>query len=120
MELKALYEEIGGSYNDVKSRLMKDETIEKFVLMFLDDNSFENLEVAYNNKNYADAFRAVHTLKGLSKNFSFDRLSEATEMLTETLRKWETVPVDEALFEEQWKLVSKYYHEVVDAIGKYR
>ena len=38
------------------------------------------------NKNYEDAFRSAHTLKGVCQNFSFDRLYEVSNELTELLR----------------------------------
>ena len=38
------------------------------------------------NKNYEDAFRSAHTLKGVCQNLSFDRLYEVNNELTELLR----------------------------------
>ena len=38
------------------------------------------------NKNYEDAFRSAHTLKGVCQNLSFDRLYEVSNELTELLR----------------------------------
>ena len=39
-----------------------------------------------NDKNYEDAFRSAHTLKGVCQNLSFDRLYEVSHELTELLR----------------------------------
>lgn len=116
MQLKECYELFGGNYEDVKCRLMKDDMIKRFVIKFLSDQSYAQLDKAMEQKNYQDAFHASHTLKGLSKNFSFDRLSASTEVLTETLRKWESIPVDEELCDAQWKQVASDYKEVIDAI----
>ena len=116
MELEQCYESFGGSYQDVKSRLMKDELIQRLVIKFLADTSYERLAEAMEQKNFCDAVRAVHTLKGVSQNLSFDRLSHATEGLTETLRQWETIPVDEALCEAQFEQVTAEYQAVIDAI----
>ncbi len=38
--------------------------IKKFVLKFLDDNSYANLKEAIAAGNVEEAFRAAHTLKG--------------------------------------------------------
>lgn len=116
MQLEECYATFGGSYEDVKSRLMKDDLIKRLIIKFLADTSYDNLEKAMNEKNYGDAFRAVHTLKGVSQNLSFDVLSHSTEGLTESLRKWETVPVDEAVCQQQWKQVMEAYQTVTDAI----
>ncbi|MDD7642256.1 MAG: Hpt domain-containing protein [bacterium] len=116
MQIDACYAAFGGNYEDVKSRLMKDDLIKRLVIKFLADTSYERLAEAVAQKNHGDAFRAVHTLKGVSQNLSFDRLSQATEGLTETLRKWETIPVDEALCEAQFEQVTAEYQAVIGAI----
>lgn len=116
MELEQCYESFGGSYQDVKSRLMKDELIQRLVIKFLADTSYERLVAALEQSDYGEAFRAVHTLKGVSQNLSFDCLSRSTEELTETLRKWETVPVDVAKCTDQMRQVSADYAAVTDAI----
>ena len=116
MQIEECYESFGGNYQDVKSRLMKDELIQRLVIKFLADTSYETLAAAMEEKNYAAAFRAVHTLKGVSQNLSFDRLSSSTAAMTETLRKWESIPVDEELCAQQWQQVSADYKAVADAI----
>ena len=116
MQLEQCYASFGGNYQDVKSRLMKDELIQRLVIKFLADKSYENLSAAIGQKDYGEAFRAVHTLKGVSQNLSFDQMSRSTETLTETLRKWESVPVDEEACAQQFEQVSKDYAAVVDAI----
>ena len=48
--------------------------IQRFTLKFLEDQSYLQLKQALENKNYEDAFRSAHTLKGVCQNLSFDRL----------------------------------------------
>ena len=43
----------------------------KFVYKFLDDKSFHLLEVSMDNKDYTEALRAVHTLKGVCQESFF-------------------------------------------------
>lgn len=116
MQVKDCYESFGGSYEDVRSRLMKDELIQRLVIKFLADKSYENLSAAIEQENYGEAFRAVHTLKGVSQNLSFDRLSRSTEALTEALRKWESVPVDEKNCAQLFQKVTADYEAVTGAI----
>ena len=54
--------------------------------MFLEDQSYLQLKQALKDKNYEDAFRSAHTLKGVCQNLSFDRLYEVSHELTELLR----------------------------------
>ena len=86
MTVRECYEAIGGNYEDVLGRLQNEALIRKFTLKFLDDQSYLQLKQALENKNYEDAFRSAHTLKGISQNLSFDRLYEVSNELTELLR----------------------------------
>ena len=116
MKLEECYDSFGGNYQDVKSRLMKDELIRRLVIKFLADKNHENLAAAVEQKDYGTAFRAVHTLKGVSQNLSFDCLSRSTEALTEALRRWESEPVDEKKCEQLWQQVDVDYEAVAGAI----
>ncbi len=86
MTLKELYEEIGGDYHDIESRLRKEERIRKFVLLFLKDNSYQNFIQSMENGNVEEAFRAIHTLKGVCMNLSFHALYQISSKITEYLR----------------------------------
>ncbi len=86
MTIQECYEAIGGNYEDVLGRLHSEALIRKFALKFLDDKSYSQLKQALEDKNYEEAFRGAHTLKGVSQNLSFDRLYEVSQELTELLR----------------------------------
>ena len=63
---------------DVLGRLHSEAMIRRFTLKFLEDQSYLQLKQALENKNYEDAFRSAHTLKGVCQNLSFDRLYEVS------------------------------------------
>ena len=86
MTMRECYEAIGGNYENVLGRLHSEALIRKFTFMFLEDQSYLQLKQALNDKNYEDAFRSAHTLKGVCQNLSFDRLYEVSHELTELLR----------------------------------
>ena len=86
MELKEVYEKIGGDYDDVVRRLMGEKLVRKFLLKFLDDKSYADLERTLSEGDYKEAFRAAHTLKGVCQNLSFDALYQVSAALTESLR----------------------------------
>ena len=86
MTLQECYEAIGGNYEDVLKRLRSEVLIKKFTLKFLEDKSYSQLKQALEDKNFEDAFRAAHTLKGVCQNLSLDRLYEVSRDLTELLR----------------------------------
>ena len=86
MTIQECYEAIGGNYKDVLGRLQSEALIRRFTLKFLEDQSYLQLKQALENKNYEDAFRGAHTLKGVCQNLSFDHLYEVSNELTELLR----------------------------------
>ncbi len=119
MQLEECYQKFGGDYQDVKARLLNENMISRLVIKFLADPNYQNLCSALEEENYGEAFRAVHTLKGLSLNFSFGNLSTSSSSLTELLRHWDTVPVDRAVCEQLFSQVSADYRTVTEAIKEY-
>ena len=67
------------------------------------------------NKNYEDAFRGAHTLKGVCQNLSFDRLYEVSHELTELLRDGtgEQPGISEAM-----EKVTEVYERMIEEIKK--
>lgn len=86
MTLKECYNALEGDYNGVISRLMTEKLVQKFVVKFLADSSYENLIKDMNEKNYDEAFREAHTLKGVCQNLSFTKLYASSDAVTEALR----------------------------------
>lgn len=86
MTLKECYDALEGDFEGILSRLPSEKLVEKFALKFLADESFSALEKALGERDYEEAFRAAHTLKGVSANLSFTRLCDAVSGLTEQLR----------------------------------
>lgn len=86
MDLKQCYQQMGGDYTSVIERLRTERLVQKFVVKFLDDPSCGQLRDAVSAQNAEEAFRAAHTLKGVSQNLSFTRLYESSNALSEALR----------------------------------
>lgn len=86
MTVEQCYQAMGGDYEAATRRLMNDGLIEKFLSKFLADKSFADLCQAFEEKDYPKAFKAAHSLKGVSQNMGFDPLSLPTIELTEELR----------------------------------
>lgn len=114
MTIKECYEQFGGDYDDVFTRLQSEALIERFMNKFLDDKSMESLKSAVLNKQIEDAFKAAHTLKGVAGNLSYTNLQKAVSALTEQLRPCNDY-ADETLFAE----VVKQYDLVIKTIEEY-
>lgn len=117
MEIEKFYEAIGGNYEDALSRLMNDELVSKFVLKFKEQDYLPELEEAISSGDLEKVFFAVHTLKGVALNLSFEKLGEACVELTEYLRgdKKENAVMAEVV--SSFKKISVEYKKVIENIA---
>ncbi len=111
MIVRECYEQMGSNYDGVIERLGSERILTKFVIKFLNDPSFGELESGLKEGDGEKAFRAAHTLKGICMNLGFDPLYEVSAKLTEVLRGGKTDGSEE-LFAE----VKKQYDELTDMI----
>ena len=111
MTLQECYAAMGGNYEDAISRLRSERLVLKFVLKFLNDGSYGLLCQSMKEKNYEEAFRAAHTIKGVCQNLSITKLQDSSSRLCESLRDGYT-PEADALMEE----TSADYRQAVEAI----
>lgn len=118
MDVKDCYRELEGNYEDALSRLMNDTLIEKFLKKFLNDDSFQKLEMAIEAKDYHEAFVAAHTLKGVSLNLSLSKLSASASEITEYLRDCENKVIDDNKLNELFLHVSKDYSMTIALIER--
>lgn len=83
---REFFNSIGSDYDDVVRRLGTEAAVRRFILMFKDDPSYEELKRALSDGDVNTAFRSAHTMKGVAINLGFTRLYEASSELTEILR----------------------------------
>ena len=86
MTLQECYAALEGDYQGVLGRLTSERMVQKFVLKFLDDGSYELLLRSMEEENWEEAFRAAHTIKGVCQNLDFTRLYRSSSQLSEALR----------------------------------
>ena len=60
--------------------------MQKFVLKFLGDASYDTLLQSMEAGDYESAFRAAHTIKGVGQNLGFTHLYQSAGALSEALR----------------------------------
>ena len=115
MTLQECYENMGGDYAEVVSRLVKEERIKKFMVRFLEDTTFFELKKAVEEKQNQEIFRMIHTLKGVAQNLGFKNLYEVSDVMTEAVRGGAPL-LDEQMFLE----VEKVYYQTIEAIRRYK
>ncbi len=86
MTLQECYAALEGDYQGVLGRLTSERMVQKFVLKFLNDGSYDLLLRSMAEENWQEAFRAAHTSKGVCQNLDFTRLYRSSSQLSEALR----------------------------------
>ena len=86
MTIQECYAALGGDYEEVLNRLYSEALVRKFIGKFSSDPSFQLLSDSLKAGSYEEAFRAAHTLKGVSQNLSFTKLYQSSHEITEALR----------------------------------
>ena len=115
MTLQECYAAMGGDYEGVMGRLRSERMVQKFVLKFLADGSYDLLVRSMEEENYPEAFRAAHTIKGVCQNLDFTRLYRSSSQLSEALRNGFT-PEAPALVEQ----VKSDYAQTISAIRAFQ
>ena len=115
LSLKECYDAMGGDYEGVSERLRSENMVRKFALKFLEDRSYDLFCDAMADKNYEEAFRAAHTLKGICQNLGFTRLLKSSSEMSEALRYNRT---EEA--EALCKCFEADYKSVIEALSEFK
>lgn len=111
------YEKIGGDYENAMSRFKNEALIKRFLPMFLSDPSFNELTAALEKGNAVTAFRAAHTLKGVTANLSLAKLNSVSVEITEILRAEELLRAKEYFpnvkeaYDTAFKAIEQLIHE---------
>ena len=115
MTIEECYQQLGGDYATLKTRLPSDSLIKRFITKFLDDSSYSELCDALQKGQRDEAFRAAHTLKGVCANLGFDQLENSASALTELLR-----PKDIGIPEEAVSMMNEVKRDYEITVGAIR
>ncbi|MGN0437748.1 MAG: Hpt domain-containing protein [Lachnospiraceae bacterium] len=119
MSLKECYDALGGDYESVKERITNDAIIEKFLIKFISEPSYQNLSGALDKKDYVEAFRAAHSLKGVCANLGFKKLEMTSSIITEYLRDKDENQIDLVTCNELFDNVTANYDLVVNSLKQF-
>lgn len=114
MQISDVYQACEGDYDDVIKRLLSDERIAKYLKKFADGIDFDMMAKAIEQKNWEDAFRYAHNLKGISLNLAFTKLAESTGALCDIFRGDGEPSSD---YEAVYERVKRDRKQVLDAIS---
>lgn len=101
MNLMESCEKLNIKYTDMISKFGNNEMIYiRFLKKFLEDKTYETLEMAWKKKDYKEIERTAHTLKGITANLGINRLNMLTNELVQDIR------------EQKYKMLEDIYQEI--------
>lgn len=115
MTVKECYDAIGANYEEIMGRLRTEERVKKFLLKVLSDKSYDLLIQSIEERNMEEAFRAAHTMKGVSQNLSLTRFYHSSNELAELLRGRQDYGAD---IEPVLEKVKEDYAQMIEQIRK--
>lgn len=86
MNVREFYETIGSSYEEVFERLMKDDRIVKYLRKFALEDEYVRIEKYLDANDAQEAFRCVHSVKGMCLNLGLSKLCTSSAVLCDELR----------------------------------
>lgn len=120
MDLKEFYESMGVDYGRVLNRLRRETLIEKYLHLLLKDENFEMLKKAIEEGDYETAFRAAHSIKGVSLNLDLKPLADVASALVECFRGKSEEELDREKIEELYQRLDKEFERIKKSItGNY-
>ena len=112
MTTRDVYDGIG-DYDRMVACIAKEESIRKFLRMFLRDENFSILEKAVAANDVKRAFHGAHTLKGVCQNLCLTYLYQTDFKVTEALRAGD---IDSA--REMMPELKSRYEKTLDQISR--
>lgn len=93
MTAEEVYKALGSDYSEVLKRLGKEERVIKYLKRMPEEICVDDLKDKLDGKEYTEAFRQIHTIKGICLNMGIKKLGKYSEELCEALR--DEIPEDE-------------------------
>lgn len=115
MNVKEFYNAVHGDYQYALSIMMSDSLIERMINKFMDNNAYQDLIKAYEQKDYASLFPLAHTFKGVTGNLALTELFEISSIITEATRNGAAPNLDKEI-----ETLKERYQRLENSYQKYR
>lgn len=96
MNIQDAIKEMNIDYDTAVNRFGGSETIyQRFLKKFLNDNTYYELEQAWEKQNYEEIEKKAHTLKGVAGNLNLENLFSISNNLVQKIRNKQYENLDE-------------------------
>ena len=86
MNIRELYDKIGGNYDQAVRVMKSDRLIEKYVRKLLNNDVNAQLAQAGQSMDPVKLFESAHAMKGVCANLGLEALAQAADEITEEFR----------------------------------
>lgn len=100
MTIREFYEQIDGDFASVLERFGEELGVTKYLAMFIREDMFSKLEEAMKNRDYEEAFRVTHSMKGVTLNLGLSPLEHSSREMCEALRNGKVPDNIDEMFEQ--------------------
>lgn len=116
---KSLLKENGVDVEATIRRFMGNEAMyQKFLGKFIDDQNYNSLGKYLEVKDYEEAYKCAHTLKGVTANLGLIPIQQVVSELVEELRGKKAEEVDEVRANAKWQEVKSAYERFYEIISR--
>lgn len=112
MNVQVFYSVVGGNYNEAFARLMNEQRICKYLRKLPQTDDVSEMNKAFSEERWEDAFRFSHNVKGVSLNLSLTSLAESASALCDMVR----FGPPEGDFRPLLAEVNRKYNEILEAL----
>lgn len=113
MSPKEVYEILHGDYSAIFAAVRNEAVVSRLLKMLQNDKSMEKLAKGIALSDPEEAFRAVHTLKGVALNLHLDVLAARAIDLTEILRPRTLIG-----YQNAYMALTEEYNRTIQTIAK--
>lgn len=119
MDLRELYGEIGGDYEQAIRVLRMDKLIEKHIRKLADNGVVDRLIAAGNDMDPTELFESAHAVKGVCANLGLVGIADIASEISEEYRPGSTRTLSDAEVKMKLAEISGIYERTLEGIGKY-
>ncbi len=119
MDLKELYETIGGDYEQATRVLRVEKLIDKHIRRLPNNKVFEEMAAAGQSMDETQLFESAHAMKGLCANLGLMGLSDMASDLAEEFRPGNTRSMSDDEVRERVDQIGALYERTIEGIRQY-
>ena len=119
MNIRELYDKIGGNYDQAVRVMKSDRLIEKYVRKLLNNDVNAQLAQAGQSMDPVKLFESAHAMKGVCANLGLEALAQAADEITEEFRAGKSRRLSDDAVREKLAAIDARFKATAEGIREY-